>query len=665
MEVFRPPSNALGGLLALTAAVFAPAALAQTNGATPPPALGIVGGESAQSVVFDEADKLGKVADLALAVNVPEGAEGRLRLSFVATGPDAPIRPIRVQAKAPAKPYPATHPAVFADPLPPKLHTEANILRLSFGLAADADPRAATGLLRITVVKGAVLEVPVTASAAKAAFQPATVEMQVTEQFLWWNRTGTAETVTVTGPGRDAVAGGPEVTATLPASNGGSAEASLSFPDPDSYEGEVEVNSYSGNGTYNGAIVVDPTAETPTSLTVKVNVRDSIIWPILLVLLGGTVGYFMRVLYGHHHRREVLRSALKDAHNLYVQKGSETGGPELYDLADELGPRPFFPSYRDRDTDVDRGKFGKLYADIHKAEDDAQFKDVTTRTNALLASFAAWQETRAAVAELDRAEVSAGTLGPAARADTAAVWLSVQSQPPAHVLAEAIARVRRQAQLLRAYGRVDRRLDELEQAEPGSRERLVKYAPERLYSDSRKAEADPPGPEAELDAAAVWHMLNVFDAALDALTKDPPPADPPGVKPVVGAEETRRVATVHVQAGDRGGTEGEPTAVAIEVSAERPPAQDSRSSARILSGLRVWDFWLSAATALVVATAYVAGVYNQDPAYGGFLTLLGAFAAGLAGETVAKGFAAVLGQLPFGRSYRPEAEAPPAAPPAA
>jgi hypothetical protein len=427
------------------------------------------------------------------------------------------------------------------------------------------------------------------------------------------------------------------------------------------------VLSYSGNGTYNGAIVVDPAAETPTSLTVKVNVRDPILWPIILVLLGGFVGWGIRILYGQYHRRKVLHSALKDAHKLYEQKRSEPDGPDLWSLTDELGPEPFFPSYRDRDRNVARGKLGQLYVDIHKAKDDAQLKDVTARTNALLASFAAWREARAAVAELDAAEVSAGTLGPVARADTAAVWLGVQSQPPADVLAEAIARVRRQAQLLQAYGRVDRRLDELEQADPGSRERLVKYAPERLYKDSRKQEDDQPGPEKELDAAAVWHMLNVFDAALDALTKDPPPTDPPGVKPlpaltlVMGAGGRFRMATVGVQAGDRDEAEGEPQAVAIEVSAEPPPAQDRRSSERILLGLRFWDFWLSAATAAVVTTVYVAGVYNQDPAYGGFLTLLGAFAAGLAGETVAKGFAAALGQLPFGRSYRPEAEAPPAA----
>jgi hypothetical protein len=613
----------------------------------PKPTLSVVGSGDTRIVRFDGADARGRLGELTLLLRLEGGDGEKPEVRFFPTAPGASsTRPLRLNRPQEGS-YPSEEPRVATiDGKSPILTEGTNIVRFQFGLATKASPEAADGLLQLDLEDVSLVQVPVAGAPPKAALAPSPVKLEVTRGvdlgFVDWDANDDEETVSVTGPGSAGVMASPDMTTTLQGDGGEEANARLTFGNHDGRSGQsagtVSVSGWSAVGSYSGALQLDQDSATPTSLPVQLKVRDSIVWPIFFVLLGALIGGVGVRAYGLRRRRELLRGELKAANERYEASEKQ---PHLYLLTDDLlgGIRAPTKHQCKRQPSSITGDFGKLYCDIHKAKTDPDFNDVTSRARDVLARFEHWQDFRGESERLRDALKSANPArGSAARDDADALIRAVQAEPPADKAAPVLAAFRHYRQILRAYRRLD---DRFEALGPAEQQRLSRYRADNLYEVIR--------PTDDLDATRAWQMLNIMDAAYEALAHPAlAPHDPPGAPTSEEAEQERQfVQTLGLRPG-RG--------LELLESAGGAARVDRRSAQAILSSLRRWDWVLGLGTAVLTVVAYVAGVYTDT--YGGWLQYATAFAAGFFGQAALATLAAAIAQLPLFQSYRISPRAP-------
>ena len=409
------------------------------------------------------------------------------------------------------------------------------------------------------------------------------------------------------------------------------ANAALRFSSPGGNEAEptgtVTVSGWSGEGTYKGSLDLDQDSAKATAIPLDVKVRDSILWPILFVVLGALSGGFGVRAYGLHKRRDLLRAELKATNEQYK---AEENKSHPYALDDDLVGGIRDPTNRQckRQPGTITGEIGQLYCAIHTAKTDPEFATVTARTRVVMARFANWHDLRR---ELDRLDAALEFAGPGAgtsiRTDTEELVRRVGSEPPADQAPGMVAAFREQRQVLRAYKRLADRFNALS---PADRQRLGRYQPDSLYDDAPPAELGGSG-------ARVWPTLNLFDAATDALAD---PASAPTVPPGAPPEEEHDEILV-----------GPRLMFASDTSSYiHAPRADRRSSREILVGLRRWDWTLGITTAALTVLVYVVGIYTDT--YGGWVAYATAFAAGFFTQTTLAAVGTAISQLPPFQSYR-------------
>lgn len=612
-------------LLVLLVVLLAGSMAVSVVGASAKPAPTVVGDTGEHVLTFNHDNGRGRTAPLNLILKVPAGSAGKLSATFFPTGPRSAGHLTHLNV-ANQGPYPVDRPRLFTeDGKPPKLDPGLNFVRLTFGLATGASPDAADGLLHLRLAGLTSAKLQTHGQGPEATLAPSPVKIQVTGGFLFFSGSRhESQAVTVSGPGTPAVTRGPEATADLQGSHGADAEATLGFEPTNSLSalghGAVTASDWSGPGSYSGTVELDPRSADPTSIAVQLDVRDSVVWPILVVLLGAALGGFGTRAYALHRKREILRSALKAAEARYQQSPKPDG---LYRLGDDLsGQGEQFPSKKAcQEADESRGELARLYCDIHAAKSEAELTEAANRAKAIAARFARWHEFRLGLRRLKRALVDADPpaddpqqVGIAS--DSQAAIQACRYEPPDAAADAAIAALTSQRELLLAYTRLKRRFQSVPDWE---RDRLKAYEPAELYRSNR--------PQGELNATNTWKLLNALGAAHDALRHPEAAPDNPPIP--VRIQPRGFMAAGPVEVAETGG--------------------DRRSAQQIVTSLRRFDWGIAVATALVTVVVYVVGLYTDT--YGGWMNYVAAFGAG-AFTQVAIG--AAIEQFPLFRSYRLE-----------
>lgn len=606
--------------------------------------IGIVSTEGERMLVFDRGDKRGRVALLTLIVQakIPTGKPRELRIRFHPTGPEAHAETVRLN-EGRLEAYPEQQPVVFtANGKNPRVRRGYNVVRLRVGLARAADPAAADGFLCLRA-KGLPLppiQVHVVGNPPTVAFKPETAKLQVTSDFLGlWGRGGERD-VRVSGSGVRAVIAGPDAQTRLVTDDGKNADARLSFSPARADDGHgdatVRVTGWDGAGAYEGTIQLNPGADKPAVLPVEAKMRRHWLVAVIVVLAGGLVGGVGLRAYALHRRRAVLRIALKDAEERYrcADKPEDLYTVEAY--TDILGSGERFPSRWNCHRDNTRQELAQLYCDIYKAKSDGELEAVAQRTQVIVAEFERWRAFKRErdalrLALLDAAAPSGES---ALYDDVQDVLLSIGARPPDEATADSLLQaLRRWRQIVAAYSRLSRTFAALT---PAVQRRLHRYDPDQVYSNVSTSPDAPP--------ADVWRLLQIFEAASDALAR---PADapehPPGLEP--GEPLTEKGKSFKRLLGVRFAVAPEfDEGLDLAPTLAREAPEDRRTATEIARSLRRWDYVTAGITAGVTAVAYVVTVY--DDTYGDIFDYLSAFGAGFLAQGIAAGVKTAFEQLP-------------------
>jgi hypothetical protein len=157
------------------------------------------------------------------------------------------------------------------------------------------------------------------------------------------------------------------------------------------------------SGRYTGQFVIDPTAKEPKATEVTVGVQDSLLWPLLAVLLGALVGGVLVKRYDVHRGGKLLRASLEDAVEPYRDEKRRTNAvpeplrrPRRFYL-DETIPDSgrVYPRWR-RTRRRDEPLVPKLYRQTFAIGDNAELASAAVAIQALVARFGRWQQLNAA-----------------------------------------------------------------------------------------------------------------------------------------------------------------------------------------------------------------------------------------------------------------------------
>jgi hypothetical protein len=153
-------------------------------------------------------------------------------------------------------------------------------------------------------------------------------------------------------------------------------------------------------GAYTGTLPITNNPQTPT-VAVKVLAHDAVIWALLAVGLGTLLGGLLPLLGERARRRDLLRARLQGI--LIDYFGARRRGASLKwtDLSDSVGTNE--KPWRSTEWMAAPGLRGAagLFSAIRWAQTDADFTDIETRVNTLMARIARWLKIRPKVQALD------------------------------------------------------------------------------------------------------------------------------------------------------------------------------------------------------------------------------------------------------------------------
>lgn len=168
-------------------------------------------------------------------------------------------------------------------------------------------------------------------------------------------------------------------------------------------EAKLEVVDVPRPGKYTGQFVIDPTAKEPKAAEVTVDVQDSLIWPLLAVLLGALVGGVLVKRYDVYRGGKLLRASLEDAVEPYRNEKRRANDVEeefrrpgrfyLVNAVPESGR--VYPRWR-RTPRREERLVPKLYRQTYAIGDNAQLASTAVAVKRLADRFARWQQLNAA-----------------------------------------------------------------------------------------------------------------------------------------------------------------------------------------------------------------------------------------------------------------------------
>jgi hypothetical protein len=657
----HPPIRLFGAVLpvAVLAALWllVPTAHAQ-DGST---GLAVLG---AQPIAVELTKVPGGVAgSVDLIVRNDSSYAGPLVVRFIAPG-----QPDVAQTADPAMP---TQGVGLYAPASEKLDVSTqSAVALHFQLRAQATPKAPiTGALVVSAAKSsavppATAQIVATPSAAKsrwanAYIEPASVNLTASgcnPALLGWDCSPPGSTdVHLKGltPGAPISAGEKIATVEAGADTGGHAIVTLVAINriggsATSGSARVEINHITRYGSYSATLPVDRADAKAPSLPVKITARDFVAWP-LIPLIGGALVFYFLLRYRETKRpKRVLQRALTSAADRYGAAARAIDHPTRAQTVDERAlakPYTLNKVFPDRDewpcpSPDDATEAQELFCKIADASTSEDLQGLA----ALVAFKAAQADTWLVVCEqataLDHSLNPLRAIHPPPAIVAASEKLVTGQKPPPDAAALAafeqqLANQTTAVQTLQTawalYQRAEELFDELNTGSISDEDRsgLEQHNPAAL----RDAYLLPPKSLADLDPNVLGVMRETV-RWLDAVKLAQPPARTMMLAMARGLPVTIRT-----------GLAGAATAQTTAPSLRRP--QPMSTSERLLDEIKsrdVVDFLLST---FLAGLAYFLTIY-PNTAFGSVWQYLAAFAAGATG-TLAVNWKL----LPWWRSYRP------------
>jgi hypothetical protein len=584
-----------------------------------------VGADTAQTVQLERDDR-GRVARVHLFVKNDSDVEGRLSISFLGS-----LAGMQVELAARPSSYPTDPPALFLESgSDPPMAAPRQIVPVAVDLGVDrtADAGALGGTLVISLVPtkaggGTVTPATFAVKAPVPKAAPPERNFVITRWWpLGWGGKPPHVDEDVRVPmGRD-VAG----TTLLGSGDGHTLKARLIMDDSEGAQprdgrvsATVRVSGIHSNGSYSGELPLAPASA--DALKLSVHVRDFLLWPFLVFLLGAILGFLLTRKYDRHRRREVLRMALIGAVADYKAR---VPSPESEArLIDVLGPKPWFPSgiacIRD---DFGPDTTAHLYCEIGRTKSDEEFAERGEAVKKKVADVDDLAAFDAALHDLEARKASLASIPDEVKAETDAL-IKEASDPPG-TRQDFAARLRRHAQILQAFAAGWALWEPLDEE---AKKQLGEFDPLQTWNDKPFASGDPKTTREALDA--LW-----LDWAKLAKWHHEHPAHPAAQRLAPADERFRR----RVQAG---GPAGPPPSVA-------PPLQeDERTPVQIRRALKRWDLVTAIPIAVVTAALALLPLYSAHD-FGSWGDYLKVFAAGIAGQAIP---AAIWGLFPGLRGF--------------
>jgi hypothetical protein len=160
-----------------------------------------------------------------------------------------------------------------------------------------------------------------------------------------------------------------------------------------------------GHGDYKVTLTLDPGADKPTQLVVKVRQRDWVLWALLVLLAGAALGGVTHGFYDARRARAVLRFRLEQLLKDYSDalKDAPPRMPALRPLfgAIDDGPPPV-PKGKACDT-AERGSFADLYCRVQASRSDKDVEALDAEVTAAEGTLLRWLGVNRAMRRLQTA----------------------------------------------------------------------------------------------------------------------------------------------------------------------------------------------------------------------------------------------------------------------
>ena len=601
-------------------------AIAQPAGAQPKALSGDAGTETA---VFTEHVAGGQVAPLSIFLT--EAKPKALRFTYLTTlaGQRVPVA-----SKLPQN-FPVDTPAVAAraKSIPGSLRT--TVVHFQIGIGDQANPKIADGFLQVRVAKGPPSTFTIKTSLPTFTVEPQTPKLQVTR---WYGplsgdsgsgELGNQTTVRLTGDrGTGAISLG-EANALLGNSRGRSLQIKVSSVKELSArqaEAILRVNGAGSTGDFTGNLSLGPPGTSPPTVPVDVGVQDALIWPLATVLFGALLGWLATRRYEDWRRRRLIRNALQRAYRDYEARLKKFEHRELkpYPLGEEVlgSGGELFPTVLQCRSQPTSG-IPAISCRLHNATSDAEFSDLSRRTNTILGAINQWIAVADSLDKLTtEAEKANLTRGTTVSVETKLLQrLAGEAPENADEATAIVSRLHRQTAVINAYAKLTVAWKALE---PDQQERHEEDAPDLVYSGQ--------GTESQRDSAKSKALLIAFATAGDrirdlALKREPAQME---IAMAVPSQELVSIANTVAEG-------------VMPPSAATPEVTEAR--------IRRWDWLLAMAIAIFTAVAYLLpGYIGKD--FGSWNDYLSAFCAGLLGQAIAGGLVINWSLFPSSRSYQ-------------
>lgn len=245
-------------------------------------------------------------------------------------------------------------------PTAPLAAGEVYVLHLDF-TPPKAHPEEVEGVLSVRTGQGAPLarRVEVGSGDAPSAWVPAQskIEISATRPFFFFSIPDVSRTIGLSGSGPTAT-GEPLREAVVTLSDSGNGRLSVDSPESSRRsvkKAKLELSDVSGVGTATTKFDLGSEEKPSQQLEVVVKVGDSVLMPLLVILIAALIGKLGPTLWDVRRRGGALRSKLKeavDAHDAAVELPPiDLDAPEqvrpirlgLVGIADRVGPQRVWP----------------------------------------------------------------------------------------------------------------------------------------------------------------------------------------------------------------------------------------------------------------------------------------------------------------------------------
>jgi hypothetical protein len=412
----------------------------------------------------------------------------------------------------------------------------------------------------------------------------------------------------------------------------------------------LRASKIGGPGTYEGQLVLDPTAEKPQTVQATVKARDAIIWPLLFVAGGIGVAFLIRFWQAVWRGRGILRTRLQEVVDPYLKRrllpdggprpltSDEAERPEMYEELDamlnELGEKQFSEGADCSSADLRR--VPSLYCEIGKADSNERLAELEKQIAEIESLFRRRMQIFAGFDQLSEAASGLDGQLPIKRDAEDVLDLATVEVLTDEESALIARRLRVQALITVLYRVVGRRYAGLSER---LKELLKHLHPAVIYGDPGKALARTPEDQAALRLrfTAALRMLHDPEAAVPRRVRLRRVAPERGLWLATAERVPLREFPIEPPPDEPQLT---PAQVADDiVAAEVPTPTETRSR------LERIDWVVFGVSAALAALAYLLPQY-RDATYGTMEDYLLAFTAGAAGTVAINWLLA-----PFSRLY--------------